>query len=251
MRKLLVPLLAAVIVLAPMQAANAGSKYTVTLALSTNATSINGYVTLTGKVSPTAKKKTVTIERQYPGGSWTKVATITTTSTSKFSKKLKLTKGGPTFFRARKAAGSGHSAGISSMRNISVFRWRYLKDLPNTRTPSNVFDGSLSVNGYTFSSKSFSLHQNEQVNWNLAGKQCTKVRGYIGIDDDSAAGTTGFAFVDKATLGFSYVYEQGLAKGQSARWVHADLGSTVLRFLASATNEGWVAYADFEVYCNS
>lgn len=250
MRKLLVPLIAAVIVLAPMQAANASSRYTVTLTLSTNVTSINGYVTLKGAVSPKAKGKTVTIERKYLGGSWAKITSTKLTSTSKFSKKIKLTKAGPTFFRVRKASGSGHKAGVSSARNISVFRWRQLRSLPNTRTPSTVFDGAAKVNGYTFNN-AFSIKDGEYVDWNLAGKQCTKLVGFIGIDDDSQAGTTGSGLITDQGFGV-YVNEQGLAKGQSPRWVHANLTGTTLRFLPGTNNiNSWVLYGDVQVYCNS
>lgn len=222
-----------------------------TLAVSTSSTSINTYVTLTGKVSPGAKGKTVSIERKLFGGSWKSYTSATLSSTSTFSKKIKLTAGGTTSFRARKASGSGHAAGTSTSRNVSVYRWRYLRDLSFDASPVTVYDGSMNINGFTYSSKSFSIRQGEHVDWNLNGKFCNKIRGYIGIDDDSDSGTTGYALI--TNQGFSiFLNEQDLAKGQSARWVHANLASSTIRFLPSVSNStGWVSYADMQVSCNS
>ncbi|MFI5429920.1 hypothetical protein [Aeromicrobium sp. UC242_57] len=99
--------------------------------------------------------------------------------------------------------------------------------------------------------KSFSLHDNERIDWDLTGKQCTKLRGYIGIDDDSPNGTSGFAFITNQGFGL-LAYEQQLAKGQSARWINATLTDPKLRFLPDVSDPGgWAAYAEMQVYCNS
>lgn len=251
-RLTVVGLLTAALVATGMQSAHAGSAYSVTLNLSATAADINTSVTLTGKVSPRAKGKKVSIYRKNgTTGSWKKISTTKLTSKGRFTKKIKLTAGGPTFFRVAKSAAKGHAKGISPARNISVFRWRSLNDLPFAANPSNVYRGKVSVNGHRFSAKSFSLRTSESVDWDLTGKQCKTLRGYIGIDDDSAAGTTGYAFILDQGL-YAYVYEQGLAKGQSARWVHATLTGPKLRFTPSVSPAGnWAAYADMQVYCNS
>lgn len=254
LRVAVIGLATAALIAAGAQSAHAASTYSVTLNLSATTADVNSSVTLTGKVSPKSKLKgkKVSIDRKYgTTGSWKRVTTAKLTSSGKFTKKIKLTAGGPTFFRVRKSAGNKRAAGISAARNISVFRWRSLNDLPFASTPSNVYRGKVSINGHEFSAKSFSLHNSERIDWDLAGKQCTKLRGYIGIDDDSAAGTTGYAFITNQGFGV-LTYEQQLAKGQSARWINAKLTQTKLRFLPSVSDAaGWAAYADMQVYCNS
>ena len=254
MRKLVIVLIAAIAILAPMQAAEAtAAKFAVTSSASTTSFDLGKSFVLSGTVSPNAKGKTVKIQRQYVGGAWTTILTKTLSSTSKYSATIKPSKAGPTNYRVLKPSSSARAQGVSPVRAISIYRWRYLLDLPNTRNPSTVFDGTVLIKGYAFT-KSFSLKQEEYVTWNLNGKGCDKVKTYIGIDDDSVSDTTGKAYI--LNQSYDYInYESGLAVGQSARYVQAGLsGSTSITLLpnvVASSSQAWVAYGSPQVHCNS
>jgi hypothetical protein len=254
MRKLFIVLVAAAAILVPMQGAEAATaKYSVTASVSTSSVDLGKSFVLSGTVSPSAKGKTVKIQRQYAGGSWTTLVTKTLSSTSKYSVKITPSKAGPTKYRAVKAASSTRAQGISSSRTVTVYRWRYLLDLPNTRTPSTVFDGTVSIKNNLFA-KSFSLKDGEYVDWNLAGKGCNRLKAYIGIDDDSVAGTTATAYITDGAVSILVDSEWELATEQSARYVQAPLTTTTIKFLADVTassTQAWIAYATPQVHCAS
>jgi hypothetical protein len=254
MRKLLIALIAAVAILAPMQAAEATTAtYAVSSSVSSTTIDLGRSFVLSGTVSPNAKGKAVKIQRRYVGGSWTTILTKTLTSTSRYSATIKPTRAGPTSYRVVKPASSTRHQGVSNSRTINIYRWRYMLDLPNTRTPVNVFDGNVYIKGNPFS-RSLSIRQNEYVDWNLAGKGCDRLKAYIGIDDDSVAGTTGTAYITNGGLDIVNT-ESNLAQGQSARYVLTPLATSTVRFLPGVTtsnpSSAWMAYGSPQVHCNS
>lgn len=254
MRKLFVILVAAAATLAPMQAAEATlAKYGVTSAVSTSTIDLGKTFVLSGTVSPNAKGKTVKIQRKYAGGSWTTILTKTLSSTSKYSATIKPSKAGPTAYRVIKAASSSRAQGVSSSRTVNVYRWRYLLDMPSTRTPSTVFEGAVFINGYAFT-RSLALKDNEYVDWNLVGKRCDKIKAYIGVDDDSVSDAHGDSYVYNQDSVLSQ--EGGLAKYQSARYVQIALGaSTMIRIATGLTSSSlsgsWMAIGSPQAHCNS
>ncbi len=255
MRKLFIVLVVAAAIVLPMQgAAAATAKYSVTASISASSIDLGKSFVLSGTVSPSAKGKTVKIQRQFPGGSWTTFVTKTLSSTSKYSVKITPSKAGATKYRAVKAASSTRAQGVSSSRTVTVYRWRYLADLAYTSsTQSAVFQGDLYVKG-TYFGHSFSIRQGEYVDWNLAGKACNRIKTYIGIDDDSISGTTGTAYITNGGLDVING-EMTLAEGQSARYVLVALSSSTIRFLPGVTSSdpsrGWMGYGSPQVHCAS
>ncbi len=255
MRKLFIVLVAAAAILVPMQGAEAATAtYSVTASVSASSIDLGKSFVLSGTVSPSAKGKTVKIQRQYAGGSWTTLVTKTLSSTSRYSVTIKPSKAGPTKYRVIKAASSTRAQGISSSRTVTIYRWRYLADLARTSsTQSVVFQGDLYVKG-TYFGHSFSIRQGEYVDWNLAGKACDRIKTYIGIDDDSISGTTGTAYITNGGLDIING-ETTLAKGQSARYVLVGLSSSTIRFLpgvdSSSPSQAWMGYGSPQVHCAS
>jgi len=255
MRKLFVILVAAAAILVPIQSADAATaKYTVSSAVSLSSIDLGKTFVLSGTVSPNAKGKTVKVQRQYPGGAWTTILTKTLSSTSKYSATIKPSKAGATKYRVVKAATSTRATGVSSTRTVTIYRWRYLIGLPNTSsTQAAVFRGDLYVKG-TYFPNSFSIKQDEYVDWNLAGKACNRIKTYIGIDDDSVSGTTGTAYITDGSLDVLNS-ETTLAKQQSARYVLVNLSSSTIRFLpgvvSSSPSQAWMGYGSPQVHCAS
>jgi len=254
MRKLFVILVAAAAILLPMQAAEAAlPKFGVTSAVSTSSIDLGKTFVLSGTVSPNAKGKTVKIQRQYAGGSWTTILTKTLSSTSKYSATIKPTRAAPTKYRAVKTASSTRALGISATRTVTIYRWRNLVSLPGTYTPPTIFQGYLYVKG-TYFPNSLSIKQGEYADWNLAGKGCNRLKVYIGIDDDSISGTTGTSFITDQGLDVINS-EYNLEKNQSARYVLVSLATATIRFLpglnSSSLSTSWMGYGSPQVHCSS
>ncbi|VXC40684.1 NPCBM/NEW2 domain-containing protein [Aeromicrobium sp. 9AM] len=254
MRKLFIVLVAAAAILVPMQGAEAASAYSVTASVSISSIDLGKSFVLSGTVSPSAKGKTVKIQRQYAGGSWTTLVTKTLSSTSKYSVTIKPSKAGTTKYRVIKAASSTRAQGISSNRTVTVYRWRNLAGLAYTSsTQSVVFQGDLYVKG-TYFANSFSIRQGEYVDWDLSGKACNRLKTYIGIDDDAISGTTGTAYITYSDLELLNT-EANLAEGQSARYVLIPLGSDGVRFVPTVVSpspsQGWLGYGSPQVHCAS
>ena len=252
MRKLFIVLVAAAAIVLPMQGAEAATaKYSVTASVSTSSVDLGKSFVLSGTVSPSAKGKTVKIQRQYAGGSWTTLVTKTLSSTSKYSVKITPSKGGPTKYRVVKAASSTRAQGVSSSRTVKVYRWLYLTGLPGTYTPPTIYRGYMYVKGTQFAN-SLSIKQGEYADWNLAGKGCNRLKVYIGIDDDSVSGTTGTSYITDGGLDVLNS-EYTLEKNQSARYVLVSLATTTIRVLpglnASNLSTAWMGYGSPPVHC--
>ncbi|MCW2801633.1 MAG: hypothetical protein JWQ70_3105, partial [Aeromicrobium sp.] len=122
--------LASAVLVGGMSSADASSRYSVTIAVSTDNVKLGHAFTISGSVSPGASGKTVDIQRKYAGGSWKTIAHGTLSSHSKYARSIKPSKAAFTSYRVVKAHSSSHSTGTSHSRLVTVSRWRYLTDLP-------------------------------------------------------------------------------------------------------------------------
>lgn len=243
--------------LTPIRAAQASDPpYVVSINTSATSIGLGSTVRIYGRVSPGAAGKTVRIQRHYVSTTWVTIAYRTLTSTSHYSKTIRPTPAGPTFYRVVKPASSSHSIGRSAAVRVNVFRWRYLFDIGDSvRGLTTV--GSFASNGNTFA-KSYSLEDGGDVSWDLHTLRCRKLSTLVGIDDGSPNPTIGSAQEEYFAGATSQVVQQvGLLNGQDPRLVQRDLGlyRDKVEFTATTTGPAdvtkRVVFANPRVYCNS
>jgi hypothetical protein len=260
LRTVLVAFVTLAFVLAGTEAAQAKSPFSVSITLkSASTTELGKSVSIAGTVSPNAKGKTVSIQRRYGSGSWKTVATKKLTSTSKYSASIKTTAGGPTSYRVVKATSSTRSTGYSSSKTVDVFRWRDLTTLPNLDSDS-AFLGNWYMNGNNFPASISTTLLNGAPSWNIAVPKCTKIRTYVGMDDDSLAGSTGSSqlLLDFPSGPVSTVSsDDNLAPNKNPRYVQKtfETGHTKLSLGGGITTPGagtaYLTLGSPKLYCNS
>ncbi|MFI5429027.1 hypothetical protein [Aeromicrobium sp. UC242_57] len=182
MRKLVVAMLTVLLVGSGISAAQAKSKYSVTLAVSATKIELGASVKLTGKVSPKAKGSSVKIQRQYVGGAWKTIATRKLTKAGTYAVSIKPTAGGPTKFRVLKSKSSKRNAGVSTVRSLDVWRW---VDLVTTPTDFVIGDGvnsaTGSINGTSFGHSLEVDSPGAFLGWDLTNRRCDAFRTYAGL----------------------------------------------------------------------
>ena len=184
MRKTLVLMVAGFMIAGTAQAAHARSS-SVTISASRSTVELGQSVKLTGKVSPSAKKKRVKIQRRYEGGGWKTIKTVKLSSRSRYAYTVTPTRGGPTDYRVQKPGSKGRSTTTSATRRVDVFRWRSLLDFPVT-TPYTLVQGTRTIGGQTFPASA--ALRGSDATWTIGGGRCTTFRTSIGIDGTSSAG---------------------------------------------------------------
>lgn len=219
MRKALVLLVAAFMIAGTAQAAEAKA-FAVSISASKATIELGQTFTLSGKVSPSAKKKRVKIQRRYEGGSWTTIKTVKLSSRSRYSYTVKPTRGGPTQYRVQKPASNGRSAKTSSTRLVNVWRWRALQEFPREQVYTVTY-GTRSLGGTPFPSSA--ALDGQESTWTFGGNRCTIFRSSIGVDDASTAGVTASPnFMWNRNLTGQQMFQlsprnDGLATGQNPR----------------------------------
>ena len=254
MRKLIVLALTAFMVAGGIAAAQAKSAYSVTLAVNHTKVDLGSAIVLSGKVSPSAKGQTVKIQRRIGSGSWTTLRTVTLSSSSTYRATYKPTKAGPQQYRVQKVASSSNSAGNSATRSLDVYRWRWLYDVPTTFEPeAGYFSGGYPMAGEVYQ-KSISLKSGDSISWSVNANKCTKLKVYMGIDDDSAVGTSG---TDTILTGLLIDGAEGtFERYDDPTYVVRNIGgwnSVTFQFV-KAQSSGTNVYGMFgapQVYCNS
>lgn len=184
MKKALVVLFAITLVGASQQAAQAKSKYTVTISASKSTIELGkGSVKLTGKVSPSAKGKKVSIQRKYGNGAWKTIATAKLSSSSKYAINIKPKKAAITSYRVVKPRTKMRSAGASVATEVRVGRWRYVVDLPRTDYVA-AEESTATIRGIRYP-KSIRLTTGGSVSYRT-DHLCHKITTFAGMDDQSA-----------------------------------------------------------------
>lgn len=194
MRILLTALVSAILLVGVAPAAQASTSYAVTISSTAATLDLGRSFTLKGTVSPNAAGKSVAIQRKYAGGSWTTITHDTLSSGSQYSKSIKPTRAAVTSYRVVKAAAGSRRTGISATKVVTVYRWRYLTDLPQVSHDL----GAEESNGATIMGRVFPYSVVEtngtSITYKLNGL-CTKFTAVVGMDDSSPTGSTGFAMV--------------------------------------------------------
>jgi hypothetical protein len=193
MRILLTALISAILVgVAP--AANASSSYAVTISSSATTLDLGHSFTLKGTVSPNAAGKSVAIQRKYAGGSWATITHATLSSGSRYSKTIKPTKAAVTSYRVVKAAAGSRHSGTSATKVVTVYRWRYLTDLPQASHDVGAEESNAATIMGRVYPHSVVETNNTSMIYRLGGV-CTKFTGVVGMDDSSPLGATGTAMI--------------------------------------------------------
>ena len=263
MRKFLTVLFLAILMIAPMPAAQASDPpFTVYIHTSKTSIGLGSSVRIYGSVAPNAHGKTVHIQRHYVGTSWVTIASPTLSSTSTYSRTIHPTKAGPTYYRVVKPASTSHSRDVSDTKRVDVYRWRSMYDMVVNDTVPTVFGlttlGTFDIHGNSFA-RSFSVEDGGDVSWDIHTLRCTKFQTLVGIDAAGPVGTSGNAdeefFLDSLTT--ATIGQLGMLITEDPRFVQHDLGvfHNKVEFTASmdgtADTHKRVVFANSRLYCNS
>ncbi len=191
----LAPVLAVAVLTATAPAANAASKYTVTVTMSKSAIDLGDKVTASGKVTPKAPGKYVKVYVHYASdseGEYHYMGKDKLDKKSKFSKKFTPRDSGRTKVMVVKAPGKGKKAGKAS-KYIDNYGRVSLSALPRQTlrgvvAPSDTIDlpgGDIGTySGYTFSGAS-----GAQARWDTKYQCKGTMYADAGIDVSSPAGS--------------------------------------------------------------
>lgn len=275
MRRFLIPLIGIAVALTPLSIAGraeAAVSYSVTLSVSATTINHGSYVTLSGKVSPSAGGQKVLVQRRVGSATtWTTFATRQLTSTSAYS--LRVRPGpGPVRYRVVKPRSNGRTTGVSPVRILAVMRWRWLTD--RTPTSANLatfgtFHAGVANNNAEFETTfntvthAVALGTSGSVEWDIAAWRCTRYKILQGVRDTSPPETvfqtTTYAY--RATTGYGF-FETGMGLYQSLRLAQRELGNYGILAndrlrMEAYRNDAGVASVNAQVvvapqlYCNS
>lgn len=126
------------------------SSYTVTAAASTTRPEANHTFTISGSVSPDALGLTVTLYRKFATETaFTEVASTTLDASSQYSFSVKTAHPGKIHYKVVKSPSSGLSRGSTTV-SVTVYRWRYVTDLPGTPAGVAAQTASSTIMGWQF-----------------------------------------------------------------------------------------------------
>ncbi|KRC63828.1 hypothetical protein ASE12_03035 [Aeromicrobium sp. Root236] len=213
--------------------AHAGTAYKVSLSVSATTLDYGKTLTLSGSVSPKAAGAKVTIQRRVGSGSWKSITTRTLSSTSRYSYAVKPGPG-VVGYRVIKSRSGSHATGISSTRTVSVYRWRYLADLP-TASATSMTTGTFTLNNSFDTATTRSYAKSVRLlsggfgQWSLVGLHCRLFQSSTGVDatnpSTSAVFTAQYAIYYPVT-GNGY-YDKGVAADQFPRDAYIRMASDV------------------------
>jgi hypothetical protein len=246
------------VIAATSTAAEAKGKFSVTASASRTQLTLGSSFTLSGKVSPSAKGKKVTIQERLGAGSWKNLTTKTLSSSSKYSATIKPRKAGAYSYRVVKAAGGSRAGGASVAKSVSIFRWRYLVDLPLSATVGNASEGTATIRGNQFD---HSIRIGEGVadsGLTYLNQGCTAMTSIIGMGDLSAGDATASTGISLVTgSGEGPLYHRTFVATSEPRFYTTETGLTTAKQIKiSATANSASAYAEIfwaepQVYCKS
>lgn len=232
---------------APAEAATA---YRVTAALSAGSVTLGSPVTISGTVSPKAKKKRVVVQT-LKKDRWTSISTGTTDAKSAYRVAVRPEKVGSAQYRVCMPASKKIALGCSAAVVVGVFQWRYLYD--TDYVDYNDFDrwSVLSINGGRFKkslSQDVSYEDDDFVEYNVYRK-CTTLKMTVGPADDHTD-SGGWAAAEVLTDGNSR-YSGTLSLGQSTPVTISLSGALRLRIETASSFDGDVSmgYGSPMIYC--
>lgn len=238
-------LLCAVAPAAPTGAASAGS-YSVSAAFGATVLTLGDTTTVTGRVTPGAPGKTVTLQRKA-GPKWEVIGSKKLTKKSKFRFVLNPVKLGGAQYRVCKAGTARTKTGCSKATLVSVYRWHYLYDLESVDSDGVYNEDSLFINGTSYK-KSLYMYTPSFREYNV-NRRCAVLQTTLGADDRNTTGSV--VNVEILTDGTSQL-SRNYAVGQSES-VTVDLRNALrVRFEgADVTDEGtdYVGVGSPRVYC--
>jgi hypothetical protein len=257
MRKSLVLLIAAFMIAGTAQAAQAKS-FSVSISASKATIDLGQSFTLSGKVSPSARKKRVKIQRRYEGGSWATIKTVKLSSKSRYRYTVRPTRGGPTQYRVQKSASNGRKTTSSATKVVNVFRWRALQEFPRSASYTVTY-GTRSIGGTPFAASA--ALDGQDFTWTFGGNRCTTFRTSIGVDDASTPGVTSDPnFMWNQNIGGQQMFQlspknSGLTTGQNPRSfvepIPADKTTLYVNTVFGGAGTRILTLGTPQLYCNS
>jgi hypothetical protein len=235
-----------------------------------------GTIWLKGTTTSGLAGKTVQLQKKS-GSSWTKVSSATVSTKNGFYLTTTAGNAGKATYRVYAPASASTKAATSAEKAFTVYQWFNLNDVePYFGTVwdddfvgllpgAGQIAGTAYANGLSdyFSEGNADFEPAYSV-WNLK-KNCTTFSSKVGIDDDSAAGTSaeffGYGAVSEGPNASDRGFEFGpVARGAAAKPVTADLaGVQYFQLWAEDTTatawvdpaEGYPVFVDAKVLCSS
>jgi len=136
--------------LAPAGAAQAApATYRVSISVSAAKADVGQSVTVTGRVSgPRAARKLVLVQQRVGTGAWRTVTKVRTTSSARYSTRVKVTTAGAQALRVVAPRSTVRRAGTSAARSLTGWRW---VDASRAGVSSNLRTGTVTIHGTRYS----------------------------------------------------------------------------------------------------
>jgi hypothetical protein len=261
MRKAFVILLTIATVMTSALAAHAKPKYAVTVSANKTAIELSkGNVTLSGKVSPTAKGKTVAIQRKYGAGAWATIGTAKLSSSGAYAKAIKPAKAAVTSYRVVKSASTSRSSGVSPTVVVTVSRWRWVTDLPLHDAPVvGTVEATATMRGHAYPHSIIAGASAQRAY--RTDNMCTRIIAYVGYEDRSV-GSSGEATASRRTRlvpgpgpsGYSIYYHTPFV-GEEPLYADIDISGSkppAVSFGGNSTSfQSLIAWGSPRIYCAS
>ena len=169
-------------------------KFTVTARVNTVEPMKGDRVKIRGEVTPASPGDVVKLQLRYgTSGEWKTKDTdeLNNKSKYKFVDKVKTVRFRQ--YRVVKPASSNRRTGISPKLGVTVFGWRDLTSLTPATVSSMYETSSVTMNAVTYRDSLISAYGNGgSIDYNL-NRACKTIEGTFGLDDTSAATSTGTA----------------------------------------------------------
>jgi len=245
--------------------ADAATRYAVTLASSATRADVGQRVTLTGKVTPSAKGQRVKVQWSS-GTGWTTIARPRLNRHSHYRVNVTVSSPGDNHYRVVKPKSPGRKKGVSPSVTVVGWRWRNLSSMPVWNPPgfpSQFFtvlpSGMLGPVTYSpFIKLGTSSPQTARFTYRLDGK-CERFDGHLGVVAGSADGSQLIPILRYYKVGAttSFANESFVIQRDLPDPVHvirtsafmSQLGA--IQFEANLNALTYVAWGSAKVYCRS
>ncbi|MET3961751.1 hypothetical protein ABIE44_001685 [Marmoricola sp. OAE513] len=236
-------------------AATAKKSFKVSIKSNVAVSQAGRFIVISGKVSgPGAGGKKVKVQRQYIGGAWITVATVTTKKSGKYKAVVETPRGGTTSFRALKAKSSARKAGVSATKALPVYQWLDLATQPgqlnNTFPVQEQVGGTLYEHAFSFSQGGGMAYRPSGLCTEFATRFGYKTTGQPPVADDANLELTRIQTNPAPSISTS----TSVSTGNAVTFTSSLAGTKYLTIEVTSIAGGgsyFAALGDPKVYCNA
>lgn len=196
MRRLVLATLLAVASTLLVAPAAQAATYSVSIALSTAKADVGQVVKISGTVKGTkSSAKALSVQRKVGSGAWTRLGTVKTGSTGKYSYAHKVTTAGTQYFRVIAPTYGSVKQGVSASKTFTGWAWLWLAQQPHFSGPARSFwDADATVAGTARPHSVISLDEARVADWSV-GRRCDRGDFTLAVSDAATnLGWTEIAF---------------------------------------------------------